>query len=73
MKYNIALALLAAARTLTEGVNAAFTVMPRSLIYLRPLQVGQYEDRECRLLKDDGFFLHLTEDPIYETIERLVD
>ncbi len=31
MKYNIPLALLAAARTLAEGVNAAFTVMPRSL------------------------------------------
>ncbi len=32
MKYNIPLALLAAARTLAEEVNAAFTVMPRSLI-----------------------------------------
>ncbi len=32
MKYNIPLALLAAARTLAEGVNAAFAVMPRSLI-----------------------------------------
>ncbi len=32
MKYNIPLALLAAARTLAEGVNAAITVMPRSLI-----------------------------------------
>ncbi len=32
MKYNFPLALLAAARTLAEGVNAAFTVMPRSLI-----------------------------------------
>ncbi len=32
MKYNIPLALLAAARTLAEGVDAAFTVMPRSLI-----------------------------------------
>ncbi len=32
MKYNIPLALLAAARTLAERVNAAFTVMPRSFI-----------------------------------------
>ncbi len=32
MKYNIPLALLAAARTWAEGVNDAFTVMPRSLI-----------------------------------------
>ncbi len=32
MKYNIPLALLVAARTLAEGVNAAVTVMPRSLI-----------------------------------------
>ncbi len=31
MKYNIPLASLAAARTLAEGVNAAFTVIPRSL------------------------------------------
>ncbi len=74
MKYNIPLALLAAARTLAEGVNAVFTVMPRSLIcshfaaiYLRPLQIGQYKDRECRLLKGDGSYLHFTGDPIYET------
>ncbi len=32
MKYNIPLALLVAVRTLAEGVNAEFTVMPRSLI-----------------------------------------
>ncbi len=32
MKYNILLALLAAAKTLAEGMNAEFTVMPRSLI-----------------------------------------
>ncbi len=32
MKYNIPLALLVAARTLAEGVNAAFTVMPKLLI-----------------------------------------
>ncbi len=36
-------------------------------IYLWPLQVGQYEDRECRLLIGDGFYLHLAEDPIYAT------
>ncbi len=74
MKYNIPLALLAAARTLAEGVKAAFTVMPRSLIsshfcsnLLRILQLGQYEDRKCRLLKGDGFYLHLTGDPTYVT------
>ncbi len=32
MKYNIPLTLLAAARTLAEGVNAVFTVMARSII-----------------------------------------
>ncbi len=32
MKYNIPLALLAAVKTLAEGANAEFTVMPRSLI-----------------------------------------
>ncbi len=32
MKYSIPLALLVAARILAEGVNAAFTVMSRSLI-----------------------------------------
>ncbi len=31
-KYNIPLGLLVAVRTLAEGVNAEFTVMPRSLI-----------------------------------------
>ncbi len=74
MKINTPLALLAAARTLAARVNAVFTVMPRSLIcshfaaiYQRPLQIGQYEDRECRLLIGDGFYLHLTGDPIYET------
>ncbi len=49
MKYNIPLGLLAAARALAEGVNAAFTV------------------REWGLLKGDGFYLHLTGDPIYVT------
>ncbi len=73
MQYNILLALLVAARTLPEGVNAAFTEMPRpfarisAVTYLRPLQIEQYEDRECRLLKGGGFYLHLTEDPIYVT------
>ncbi len=32
MKNSIVLALLVAVRTLAEGVNAEFTVMPRSLI-----------------------------------------
>ncbi len=32
-------------------------------IYLQPLQVGLYEDRECPILIGAGFFLHLMKDP----------
>ncbi len=32
MKYSIPLDLFAAVRTLTDGLNAEFTVIPRSLI-----------------------------------------
>ncbi len=30
------------------------------------------EDRECLILKDNGFYLHSTEDPIDETHKVLV-
>ncbi len=55
-------------------VNAEFTVMPRSFfahssatLYLRLLQIGLYEDQEGHLLMGGGVYLHLTEDPTYET------
>ncbi len=74
MKYNIALALLAAARTLAEGVNAAFTVMPRSLIsshFCSDLPAATSGRAILRSgvppIKGDGFYLLLTGDPIVVT------
>ncbi len=71
MKYSIPLALLAAVRTFADGVNAEFTVIPRSRIsssvYPPPLWKELDDDQEGLLLIDDGFYLHLTEGPIYET------
>ncbi len=36
MNYSILLALFAAARTFADGLNADFTVMPRSLVIRLP-------------------------------------
>ncbi len=66
MKYSIPFALLAA--------DVKFTVMLRPLICSHfcsdlPLasRIKLDEDRECLILKDNGFYLHSTEDPIDET------
>ncbi len=54
-------------------MNAEFIVMPRTLICshfcndLLSASFGLYKDRESHLLIDDGFYLDLTGDPIYET------
>ncbi len=37
------------------------------LVYLQPLLIGLNKRREGGLSADDGFYLHVTEDPIYET------
>ncbi len=52
MKYSIPLAWFAAVKTFADGVNAGFTVKPRSLmcshflssIYLSPLRKGLNDD-----------------------------
>ncbi len=76
MRYSVPLTLFAAVKTFADGVTAAFTVIPRSLIcshflfasvQLPPLWVGQDDDLEGLLLIDDGFYLCFTEDSIYET------
>ncbi len=76
MKYSIPLAWFAAVKTFADGVNAEFTVKPRSLmcshflssIYLSPLRKRLNDDRGGGgfLLLDDGFYSHLTEGPIHE-------
>ncbi len=69
MKYNIPLALLAAVRTLAEGVNAEFIVMPRKLIcshFCNDLP-SAFSGRAMSRSEEPPFDkLHLTEDLIYE-------
>ncbi len=71
MKYSIPFALLAA--------DVKFTVMLRPLIcshFCNDLasasRIKLDEDRECLILKDNGFYLHSTEDPIDKTHKVLV-
>ncbi len=53
MKYSVPLAWFAAVKTFADGVNAEFTVEPRSLmcshflssVYLSPLRKGLDDDR----------------------------
>ncbi len=69
MNYSIHLALLAVVRTLASGLKTEFTVMSISLIcphFCIDLHSAS-SDIEGRLLTDEGFYLHITEDPIYET------
>ncbi len=59
MKYNILLALFAAVRTLTDGLNAEFTVIPRSLIcshFVISFRKGLDDDLDGLLLIGDGFY-----------------
>ncbi len=68
MKYNMLLALLAAARTLAEGVNAVFTVMPRSLISLHFCNdLPAASSGLCNKKIRSAAYLHLTGDPIVVT------
>ncbi len=71
MKYNILLALLAVGRTLADGVNPELTVMPGPLIcshFCNGLTSTSSDRSESHLFTGDGFYSHLTKDPIYETI-----
>ncbi len=80
MKYNISLALLATVRTFAEGWTLISRLCPGhwfvrifSSICFPPLRVGLDKVREGLLLIDDGFYLHVTEDPIYNTNYVLVE
>ncbi len=82
MKYNIPLALLAAVRTLAEGVNAEFAAMLMPLIcshFLNHLPPAS-SDRAIRRSGEppfdkylsDGFYLHFKKGQIYKTKLTLV-
>ncbi len=79
MKYSIPLALFAAVRTFANGVNAEFTVIPRSLICPHfVINLPSASSERTRRLSGGppidrvGLYLHLTEGPIYDTNEVLV-
>ncbi len=70
---------MAAVRTFAKGVNTEFTVMPMSLIcshFCKGLpsasSVRAIRKSGRTLLICDGFYLHLTEDPICEAMWTLV-
>ncbi len=70
MKYDTTLALMAAVRTYVEWGECSVHIdahVINLVTFLRRFTFCLYEDRECQLLIDDGFYLHLAEDPIYET------
>ncbi len=65
MKYSIPLALLVVVRTFAKGVNAEFTVIPRSSIFSHfVISLVLSDDQEVLLLIEDGFYLRLMEDRI---------
>ncbi len=79
MKYSILLALFAAVRTFADGVNAEFTVIPRSLIcnsasvHHSPLRKGLDDRQDGLLLIDEDFYLHLTKVPSTRPIKCLLN
>ncbi len=63
MTYSIRLALFAAARTFADGVNAEFTVIPRSLICLHFVICSPFASSELCMLNCFfyGFFWFVEE------------